>query len=461
MKKRSKASALAGLLIIGLGTVIVPLDTSVNLAFPDITSSFGVPIAAIQWVVVCYVLTNASLMLVFGKLGDLFGHKRIFLTGLAISACAFLACATAPAYHWLLLARVSQGIGAALVLSCGPAMATSLFPENRRTRALGAYTMMFGIGSAVGPSLGGFMVEAWGWEAVFWFRLPICLAALAALPWLHNEQGERRTGGFDLSGALLLALGLGALMFALNRLQHDTAYGLIIAALGAGALITFVWREVRAEEPIIPLAVFRRLDFSVLNIFNSLVMLVGFAPYLLVPYFLVRATDYSLAASGLILATSALGQAVAAPVGGWLLSWRPWAGPFALLGSVLVALATLVIGTWDLGAGIWTMAMPMFVQGIGLGLFQVCILDVVTKRLDVRDRGVAGSLAQVSRTIGVVLGATCLSLIFAYLRENTGGSGPDEMAAFLAAFSQTFFIAGVGLLLCLGLTLVRPRIWFN
>ncbi|MBT5195076.1 MAG: hypothetical protein HOM07_22230, partial [Rhodospirillaceae bacterium] len=99
--------------------------------------------------------------------------------------------------------------------------------------------------------------------------------------------------------------------------------------------------------------------------------------------------------------------------------------------------------------------------GIGLGLFQVCILDVVTKRLDVRDRGVAGSLAQVSRTIGVVLGATCLSLIFAYLRENTGGSGPDEMAAFLAAFSQTFFIAGVGLLLCLGLTLVRPRIWFN
>ncbi|MFP6746726.1 MAG: MFS transporter [Alphaproteobacteria bacterium] len=461
MRIRVKGSPLGGLLIVGLGTLIVPLDTSVNIAFPDITSSFGVPIAAIQWVVVCYVLTNAALMLAFGKLGDLFGHKRIFMIGLAVSALAFIACATAPAYHWLLLARVGQGVGAALVLSCGPALATALFPASRRARALGAYTMMFGIGSAVGPSLGGFMVQAWGWEAVFWFRLPICLTALALLPWLNDEQGERRPGTFDLRGALLLALGLGALMFALNQLRNDTGYGLAIAALGGGALVAFVWREIRSAEPIIPLAVFRRLDFSVLNIFNGLVMLVGFAPYLLVPYFLVRVTDHSLALSGLILATSALGQAVAAPLGGWLLSWRPWASPLALLGAVLVAIATFAIGAWDQGVGIWTMVLPMVVQGLGLGLFQVCILVVVTQRLDVRDRGVAGSLAQVSRTIGVVLGATCLSLIFAHLRQETTAGGLDEMAAFLAAFRQTFFVAGTGLLLCLGLTLVRPRLWFN
>ncbi len=461
MKPLVKASPLSGLLVIGLGTLIVPLDTSVNIAFPDITSSFGIPIAAIQWVVVCYVLTYTSLMLVFGKLGDMFGHRRIFLLGLSVSTFAFVACAMAPAFHWLLLARMLQGIGAALVLSCGPALATALFPETRRARALGAYTMMFGVGAAAGPSLGGFMVQAWGWEAVFWFRAPICLAALAALPWLSDAQADRRRGRFDLLGALLLAVGLGALMFALNQLRTDTLYGLVIAALGAGTLAVYIRREVNAEQPIIPLTAFRRLDFSVLNVFNGLVMLVGFAPLLIVPYFLVRATDFSLAVSGIILAISPLGQAVAAPLGGALLSWRPWASSFALLSAIVVALATLVMGTWGLGAGFWTMAIPMFVQGLGLGLFQLCILDVVTQRLDVRDRGVAGSLAQVSRTLGVVLGATCLSLIFAYWRAEAAAGGAAEMDGFLAAFRLTFFIAGGGLLVCLGLTLIRPRVWLR
>jgi MFS family permease len=450
-----------GMLVIGLGTLIVPLDTSVNIAFPDITGSFAIPIADIQWVVLCYVLIYVALLLAFGKLGDLFGHKRIFTIGLAVSALAFTACALAPSYQWLLGARVLQGIGAAFVLSCGPALATSLFPESGRARALGAYTMMFGIGAAAGPSLGGFMVQAWGWEAVFWFRLPICLAALVALPWLSDAQGARRTGGFDLSGALLLALGLAALMYALNRLRVEPVSGLLIALLGTLALAVFVWREIRSAEPIVPMAAFRRLDFSVLNIFNALVMLVGFAPYLIVPYFLVRATDYSLATSGLILAISAVGQAIAAPLGGWMLSRRPWASPFALLGAVMVALATLAMGTWGQGVAITTIAGPMFIQGLGLGLFQLCILDVVTQRLDVRDRGVAGSLAQVSRTLGVVLGATCLSLIFAHLRQSGAHDGLDEMAAFLAAFQMTFFIAGGGLLLCLALTLMRPRLWFN
>ncbi len=456
-----KGRALGGLLIVGLGTMIVPLDTSVNIAFPDITSDFAIPIPAIQWVVVCYVLIYTSLMLAFGKLGDLFGYKRIFLFGLVISAIAFILCATAPAYHWLLLARVIQGIGAALVLSCGPALATGLFSERRRGRALGAYTMMFGIGAAVGPSLGGIMVQLWGWESVFWFRLPITLAALAALPWLRPAQGPRRAGSFDFLGALLLAFGLGGLLLALNQLQAETLRGLAIAALGALTLAVFVWREIRAREPIIPLAVFRRLDFTVLNVFNGLVMLVGFAPFLLVPYYLVRATDYSLAVSGIILATSPLGQAVSGPLGGWLLSWRPWAGRMALLGAVMVGVATIAMGNWDGQQDIWAMSLPLFVQGIGLGLFQVCILVVVTGRLDVRDRGVAGSLAQVSRTIGVVLGATCLSLAYASLNRGAVGDGLAEFEAFLSAFQSTFFYAGAGLLICLAVTLLRPRLWFG
>jgi MFS family permease len=456
-----KGRALVGLLIVGLGTMVVPLDTALNIAFPDITADFAIPIADIQWIIIFYILTYTSLMLVCGKLGDLYGYKRIFQVGLAVSALAFVLCAMAPAYHWLLAARILQGLGGALILSCGPALATALFPESQRGRALGAYTMMFGIGAAVGPSLGGIMVQNWGWEAVFWFRLPLSLLALAALPWLRPAQGERRTGGFDLLGAFLLAVGLGALMLALNQMQVDAMRGAAVATLGVLALTAFVRRELRAREPIVPLAVFRRLDFTMLNVVNALVNLVGFSSYLLVPYFLVRATDYSLALGGVLLATSAIGQAAVAPLCGWLLSWRPWASRLALLGGAMVAGGTMLIGTWGLGAGLWIICVPLALQGMGMGLFQVCILDVATGRLDAKDRGVAGSLAMVSRTIGNVLSATSLSLVFAGLRQMHAEAGMEPGAAFLSAFQSTFFYAGTGLLICLAITLARPRLWFN
>ena len=153
-----RARDVASFAVIGLGTLIGPLDTAVNIAFPDITGAFAIPLQSIQWVVISYVLTYASLMMIFGRLGDLFGHRRIFQIGLALSVGAFLLCATASRYEWLLVFRVAQGIGTAMVISCGPALVTSLFDDAARPRVLGAYVAIFGIGAAIGPSLGGVLV---------------------------------------------------------------------------------------------------------------------------------------------------------------------------------------------------------------------------------------------------------------------------------------------------------------
>jgi len=125
---------------IGLGISVVPLDTSVNIAFPEITGSFGLPIAMIQWVVICYVLTHAGLMLACGRIGDMWGHARVFRAGLLWSTVALLLCAAAPGFGWLLFARFLQGIGAGLILSCAPALVTSLYPEARRSQAVGDAT---------------------------------------------------------------------------------------------------------------------------------------------------------------------------------------------------------------------------------------------------------------------------------------------------------------------------------
>src|SRR3954468_20181576 len=167
--------------MIGLGTAAAQLDASVNIAFPAITLSFGLSIGDIQWVVICYVLAYASLLLALGRIGDTIGHALVFRIGLIWSAASLLLLAWSPNFASMLVFRCLQGVGAALVLSCGAALVISLFGEERRSRALGIYTMMLALGLMVGPLFGGTLTAIWDWPAVFWFRIPVAVAALVLL----------------------------------------------------------------------------------------------------------------------------------------------------------------------------------------------------------------------------------------------------------------------------------------
>lgn len=419
------------MLVVGLGTSIVPLDTAVNIAFPAITASLGRPIGDIQWIVSCYVLTYAGLMLALGRLGDLFGHARVFRIGLAWSVVAYLLCGLAPSFAALLFCRFLQGIGASLVLSCGIALATGLYGEERRSRVLGVYTAMFAVGATLGPWIGGALVENWGWPAVFWFRAPIAAASLLLL---RGFPGSPRKGGgdaFDLLGALLLALGLAALLLALSRRGDLLAIPLALA--GLAALAGFVRHEVRIASPIIDLRVFRLPGFALVNLANVLTHLGGFTAWLLVPYYLVRATGFTLTGSGALLATASAGAIVASSAGGRLIGALP-AERLALAGALMVGLGLVLTGTWSEATPVALLVAALGVQGLGLGLFQVAYTDIVTAAIPRAHRGVAGSLALMTRTIGTV-GATAFAvLVFESLEPGEG---------FLAAFRHTFLCASV------------------
>lgn len=273
------------------------------------------------------MLTHSSLMLVFGKVGDLFGHRRVFGTGLAILAVAFTFCATAQTFGTLLLARTLQGIGTALVLSCGPSLATMLFPEALRSRVLGIYTMMFGIGAALGPSLGGVLTAEWGWAAVFGFRAPLAAVTLLFLFVLPHAQGTSSPRSFDTTGATLLVAGLSSFLLAVNQARHTAGDGALVPvllALTAGACaIAFVRQERRAAEPILRPGLFRDSGFTVVNLTNTVVNLVGFAVMFFVPFFLDRMTPLPVVLAGAVLATSPVGMILAGPIGGWLLGRIP------------------------------------------------------------------------------------------------------------------------------------------
>jgi MFS family permease len=449
-----------GLLVVGLGTVVAPLDTAVNIAFPSITRAFALEVEDIRWVVIAYVLTYASLMLVFGKLGDLLGYRRIFQLGLLVSAAGFAACSLAPTYPLLLLGRILQGIGIALTLSCAPALATSLFDEAERTRALGAYAAITAAGSAIGPLVGGFLVERWDWNAVFWFRAPLVLVALALSGLIPTTPRRGSARGFDAVGAVLLVAWMSALLlaFSVRAERFGIALPLGLALLALVGLVAFVIRESRYPEPIIRPSLFRNLDFAVMNAASIAVHLAAFSVLLLVPYYLVRIAGVDVAVGGIVLAIGAGGMVV----GSWLagrLAARTKVGRLALAGVALGIAGLWAVSAWTPATGLAVMSLSLLVQGVGVGLFQVAYADLVVATLPIEDRGVAGSLIMVTRTLGIVGGATGLSAAFRHFEAGALSAGGSPADAFLAGFQSTFFCAALGLALCLALSLLRARVW--
>ena len=451
---------MVGLSIVGLGIVAAPLDTAVNIAFPNITQAFDLQVQDIRWVVIAYVLTYASLMLVFGRLGDLLGYRRIFQLGLLVSAAGFVACSLAPTYRLLLLGRMLQGVGIALTLSCAPAIAISLFQESERTRALSLYAAIMAAGGALGPLIGGFLVERAGWPAVFWSRAPLVLAALALsglIPTTPRSASER---GFDAIGAGLLVTWISALLlvFAVGTEPFGLALPLCLALLAVLAFAAFLIREAHHPQPLIRLSLFRGANFAIMNAASIAVNLTAFSVLLLVPYYLVRIADMDAAAGGIMLAFGAGGTVI----GSWLagrLSGRVEIGRLALAGVVLSIAGLWTISTWTPTASLGVIGLSLFLQGIGVGLFQVAYADLVIATLPPEDRGVAGSLTIVTRTIGVVGGATGLSAAFHTFETTASSAGATATNAFLVGFQATFFYAAAALAVCLAVSLLRPRVW--
>ncbi len=432
--------------MIGLGTATAQLDTSVNIAFPAITRGFDLAIPDIQWVVISYVLTYASLLLALWRIGDTIGHTTVYRIGLVWSAVALSLVGYAPSYGAMLLFRCLQGVGAALVLSCGVALVTSLYSEQQRGRALGIYTMMMALGLMLGPLLGGALTAVWNWPAVFWFRVPIAIAALLLLrgmPALPSRQAGDR---FDFLGGIALIAGLVTMLLALNRLREFVAIPL--GLFSVAALVGFGFRQSRAEHPIIATKDLKSPGFALLNLVSVMANLAAFSVWLLVPYYLTRMPGHTLVESGAILAAGAAGAVLASPIGGRLIERLVSAKRLAIAGAAVIGAGLLLLSAWTEQTSTALQAAGLIVQGIGLGLFQLAYADIVTSALPREDRGVAGSLTLLTRMLGTVTAASVILMLFEILQIGNG---------FLEAFHQTLQLAALLAFVSAGLLILLPR----
>jgi MFS family permease len=448
---RPRVAPAFGLTIVGLGASLAPLDIAVNVALPAITAHFRLALADVQWLVVCYVLVYGSLMLVCGKLGDLFGHRLIFRIGLAVSALGCAACAAAPSWPLFLWARAGQGIGTALALSCTPALATSVYPPEQRLKALTGFSMAMSLASAVGPFLGGVLVQLWDWPAVYWVRVPIALVTLALSGLLPAPKPQSRP--FDAWGGVLVAASMSSLLLSLVLSQRVAVPGGLAAAMLAAALVLlalYVRRTRRVADPIIRPALFADVAFAIPNAMNVLANLAGFAILLLTPYYLVNVLRLSAVSSGIVLALAFAGSLCGAPLAARLV---PVLGrrATAFIGVALVGVGLLPLAFTTAATPLALVALLLVVEGLGQGLLTVAYTDLVTDTLPERDRGVAGSLALLTRTLGIVSGASVLTALHAHAAAQ----------GFMAGYKFAFVAAGGGLLAALALSCLWPRAWFS
>ena len=450
-------------LIASASALLCSLDSSVNIAFPAITTAFGVGITAMQWVVVSYVLTHASLLLGCGKIADVWGHSRVLTWGLLVSAMAFLLCGLAPTFPLLLSARVVQGIGLALVFASAPALATLSVPADARGRVLGIFQMSIAAGFALGPLLGGVLVGTFGWRAVYLFRiLPALLLGWAVLRQTPRviEQAERPA--FDTLGIITLAGGIAGFLLAVSRGQAEGWTSPLVLALMVISTLSFALFlkiESSVEAPVVDLTLFRQPAFTLANGLNVLANGAMFAIWLLVPHYIVQVLRHPETTGGFVLIATPLATAMVAPLAGQLTD-RIGTRRLSTFGLGLEAFGLWLMSGLNSEASTLIVILTLGLVGTGIGLFQVPNMSFVMGVIPRDQQGVAGGMSQMMRTLGVVLGVTGASTLFASRKivYEASVSGVGTYAdTFIPAFQDVFWISACICLCACGLSLLRRR----
>jgi EmrB/QacA subfamily drug resistance transporter len=454
--------------IVTAAGALVSLDTMVNIAFPAITKSFGIEVGDIQWLVTTYVLTFASLLLAAGRLSDAFGHRRVLAVGLALTAVGVGLCGLAHVYGWFLVARVVQGAGAALVLGSTPALVTLAVPEHVRNRALGFFQMGAAVGLAIGPALGGLLLEWTSWRSVYLLRVPAALVLLIIVGRIVPAPAERdgrrvrdRDEPLDLAGALLVGAGLAAALLALSRVgtsgwTSQVVVGCLVAA--ASLLCAWVAVERRSRNPVIDLSMLRNTSFTVANVLNVVANATMFAIWLLTPYYLVTVRGLSTIAGGLMLGVAPLATAVAAPIAGRVLD-RVSTSRLSSAGLALEAAGLVAVAFTGADTPLPIVAAAFALVGVGLGLFSVPNLIFVMGSIPRHRQGVAGALSQMMRMIGVVAGVAGATLLFDARRSTHVADRAvpaDDPTAFVAAYRDTFAAVAALCAVAIAISLLRP-----
>jgi EmrB/QacA subfamily drug resistance transporter len=430
-----------------LGLSMVALSHRAMLvALPTLTQAFHTDLSSIQWALLVYDLAVIGLVLTLGRLGDLFGRKPIYMWGFVVFAIGSAICGLAQNPIQLIAFRIVQGVGGAMIMANGRALASNVYPPAERGKALGLTSTAYHVGYMAGPTLGGFIIDTIGWRWIFFINIPIALAsAYLARRVLRDRAASSQPARVDVAGAAYLLLGNISLIYALNQLphlgfRHPAVFSLLAAS--AAALFLFIRTELRVETPILNLALFRNRLFTAANLSLFFITSTQSGIGVLLPFYLQNLIGFTPSQMGWIIIANSVVIVMVAPVAGWL-SDRLGSRLLCSIGSTFIVIGQFLIASLDLHSTVFQMIVPQILSGFGWAIFnspnQSAILGSVA-----RDKvGAAAGMTVTTARIGGAVGIALSGALLTYALSASGlptqqVESPQSWGAYPELFLQAF-----------------------
>lgn len=430
------------LAVLLVGTFLAPLDSSiVNIALPSIASQFGESLASVGWVASAYLLTSATLLLTMGRVGDVWGLRRLYVAGLLLFGGGSLLCALASSVTMLVGFRVLQAVGASMLFAAGPALVAHTFPPNRRGWALGYVSLSVAAGLTIGPALGGLLVGTFGWPSIFWINVPLSVVA-AGIAWRLLPRDCPPGNSFDVPGAVLAGATLLLFLVGLGGAEAAGLGSVRVIAPVAGSVVVlgaFIWWEQRAKHPMVDLRLFESRVFSAGIAAATMAYAAIFALTFTLPFFLTRVQGMPTRAAGLVLTVTPLAMAAFAPLAGRI-SDRSGSRHIASGGLLMLAAGLLAASFLATESPVVIVIVCLLLVGTGMSLFQTPNTAAVLRATPRARAGVGSAFVAEARNVGMAVG---IAVTAAIVGLSLGGEGLPSGVGKLTGTVGVAFVSGM------------------
>ncbi len=441
-------------LLIAIGVFMSTLDSSiVNIALPTIMTDFGVTLATIEWVVMIYLLTVSALLLSLGRLSDIKGRRWVYSRGLIVFSAGSLLCGLAQNAVWLICARSFQGIGAAMIMACTPALVVDTFPVSERGRALGTVGTVTALGLTIGPALGGFLIHFFSWRVIFYINVPIgIITAIVISRLLRGSHADVTVHeSFDWAGSVLLTLSLTCFLLALTHayewgytsLPPLSLFGISLLAIGR-----FTRVETKTPHPIVQPSLFaiRLFTFPILS--GVALFITLFTVIFLMPFYLIHPCGFAVNKVGLIMVVPFVFLFFVSPISG-AISDRVGSRMLCTVGMAIVAVSLFSLSGLTSGHSVFPIAWRLALAGLGTAIFLPPNSSAAMSAVPQNRRGVAAGMVATARNLGMVIGVALAGAIFnSSFHTLSGGLSlkvyrPELAPIFMTSFRYAMVAGGI------------------